>query len=488
MFKNNKFKFVLLAVLLFFISALTILLTGNKYILKTNVNKNINSINDLDIILENNKNNIKINNSSLENGVLKLEIESLKKGKVGIIIGSKDVYEYHVLYIHRFGIITYNSYLGDMNNLIVIPISIFIFIFAIYINLIKKYKTSYKVNMYNYKNVVYLGIIIFLSISLITQLFGMFKYNSLINIILETRNAVNMFSFILLPIAFITSILVTISNILLLKKEGFTWKNMLGIILGLFFCFLTIFPEIMNRILFNSTIIDVHNQNQIGYLIQDFIETLIYIIVSYLECILLGTIILSVKAAKHIPEFNKDYIIILGCMIKKDGTLTNLLKSRVDRAIEFRNLQKEKTGKDLIFVPSGGKGNDEIISEAEAMKNYLLGCNIKEKNILIENKSKNTLENIKNSYEIIKEKNKSANIAFSTTNFHVFRAGNIASNLNIKAEGIGAKTKTYFWINAFIREYIATLVAEKKKHILIIMILVIITVFILAIYHLSNTL
>lgn len=32
-------------------------------------------------------------------------------------------------------------------------------------------------------------------------------------------------------------------------------------------------------------------------------------------------------------------------------------------------------------------------------------------------------------------------------------------------EGIGAKTKRYFWINAFIREYIATLHYEKKNHI-----------------------
>jgi hypothetical protein len=32
-------------------------------------------------------------------------------------------------------------------------------------------------------------------------------------------------------------------------------------------------------------------------------------------------------------------------------------------------------------------------------------------------------------------------------------------------EGIGAGTKRYFWINAFIREFIATLHYEKKAHI-----------------------
>ena len=33
----------------------------------------------------------------------------------------------------------------------------------------------------------------------------------------------------------------------------------------------------------------------------------------------------------------------------------------------------------------------------------------------------------------------------------------MAKSLGIDAEGIGAKTKLYFWVNAFIREYIATL-------------------------------
>ena len=141
-------------------------------------------------------------------------------------------------------------------------------------------------------------------------------------------------------------------------------------------------------------------------------------------------------------------VIILGCMIKKDGTLTPLLQGRVDRAIEFRNEQVKCTGKDLIFVPSGGKGNDEVISEAEAMKNYLLAYGIKEKNILVENQSKNTYENIKYSYQLIKKTD--ANVAFSTTNYHVFRAGLIATKQGLKLEGLGSSTKSYFWINAFI--------------------------------------
>ena len=72
------------------------------------------------------------------------------------------------------------------------------------------------------------------------------------------------------------------------------------------------------------------------------------------------------------PKFDKDYIIILGSKIRDNGSLTPILQARVDKAIEFAKNQKEKSNKRIVFVPSGGKREDEIIAEAEAMKNYLV--------------------------------------------------------------------------------------------------------------------
>ena len=157
-------------------------------------------------------------------------------------------------------------------------------------------------------------------------------------------------------------------------------------------------------------------------------------------------------------------MIIPGCQIRKDGSLTPLLRARVDKALEFASTQHEKTGKGASFVVSGGKGPDEVISEADAMRNYLLSLGVEDSRILKENKSRNTEENISFSAEIIKQEKENARIAFSTTNYHVFRTGNIAYKAGYDMEGIGARTKAYFWINAFIREFIATLVSEKKKH------------------------
>ena len=485
MLKSTKIKFILLAIVLFIISLIVIIINGGIYTYEVELNSNIKDINDLTIEIEQPEEIIKLIDQKIDNGYLKLRIEPIKKGKASIAISSPNFNSLNTLYVHNFNIISKSSYFGKSNGDIIIPICILIYISLLLISLIKTYQNNLKNNIYQYKNVAYLGIIIFLSFMLINTFIELFNYQGLESSIRYIIGSVNSFSVLLLPIAFIVSILVIISNIILLKKEGKTWKNMLGIILGIFVIFATIFPEILNNYLQRSTFIDVHNEGSIALYIHQFIESTIYIIVSYLECVLLGTIILSIKAAKYIPEYNKDYIIILGCQIRKDSSLTPLLKGRVDRAIEFAKLQKENTNKDIIFIPSGGQGNDEIISESIAIKNYLLEQGINNNKIITENKSTNTYENIKYSYDLIKDKNNS-NIAFSTTNYHVFRAGNIAYNQGINMEGIGSKTKTYFWINAFIREFIATLYTEKRKHLIVIYIIMLFLIFMIALMYLSN--
>ena len=156
------------------------------------------------------------------------------------------------------------------------------------------------------------------------------------------------------------------------------------------------------------------------------------------------------------------------CGLRKDGTPTPLLKGRCDRALEFARRQKEKTGKDVIFVTSGGQGEDEVISESASMANYLMEQGIPKERILQEDRSVNTQENMKFSKEKIMAQNPDARIAFSTTNYHVFRSGIFARRVKMRAVGMGAKTKWYFWPNAAVREFIGLLSAHRVKQALII--------------------
>ena len=202
---------------------------------------------------------------------------------------------------------------------------------------------------------------------------------------------------------------------------------------------------------------------------------------SYLYTLIIATLYCNIRAALHTPKYDKDFIIILGSKIKDDGTITPLLRGRVDKALDFGNKQYELTKKKIIYVPSGGKGKDEVTSEAEAIKKYLLEKGIKKDQIIIEDKSTNTIENMKYSKKIIDKQNKNARISFSTTNYHVFRSGVIATNQGIECEGMGSKTKWYFYTNALIREFIANLVQERRKHIILLILINISLIILIAI-------
>ena len=101
--------------------------------------------------------------------------------------------------------------------------------------------------------------------------------------------------------------------------------------------------------------------------------------------------------------------------------------------------------------------------EAQAMKRYLLEQGIGEERILAEDQSANTYENMANSRKIIENLKKDAKVIYSTTNYHVFRSGVWASLAGLKAEGIGARTKWWFWPNAFIRECVGLLANRWKQ-------------------------
>ncbi len=62
-------------------------------------------------------------------------------------------------------------------------------------------------------------------------------------------------------------------------------------------------------------------------------------------------------------------------------------------ALAFARAQLAETGKEPIFVLSGGKGADECISEAECMRRYLIEQGIPEELMLLEDKSADTAEN-----------------------------------------------------------------------------------------------
>ncbi len=64
--------------------------------------------------------------------------------------------------------------------------------------------------------------------------------------------------------------------------------------------------------------------------------------------------------------------------------------------------------------------------------------------------------------------------------------GKLKITMKSRAQGTGSRTKAYFWINAFIREFIATLYAQRKKHIKVIALIFILTLFTVTLVFISG--
>ena len=277
------------------------------------------------------------------------------------------------------------------------------------------------------------------------------------------------FSMILMPVMLVFAILMIVSNIALLRHESFRVQNILGLGIG----FALIACEAFGVRLIMMDFSGSEMQMRIFYTLS----SVYYTVFTYFECILIGSVVCGLRAARHIPAPVQDYILILGCGFRKDGTLPPLLRGRVDKAIEFWKKQKEQGGKEAVLIPSGGQGGNEPMPEAVAMGRYLRECGIPDQAIMQEEKSRNTYQNMEFSKKLIEERDGNAddkNVIFVTTNYHVFRSGVWAGLAGLRAEGLGSNTKWWFWPNAFIRECIGLLANRIVPEVIWLVILVVI--------------
>ena len=406
-------------------------------------------------------------------GTTVIELKAIGKGEVELCFHSENPNLDGVIYSYTVtssGIIYEKGIIGSIGNMKILRYEIAFLYLLVFVNLMISIRKHTRKNPYSYRIMYYLGGAVFSGFNalfwLVGSVFDPFIWSQrLSSVFADLINAPITFCIIMIPAVLILAVGLTVSNIVLLIKEGFRVRNMLGIGLGIFLIFLTAFGLAIYPVFYTVSELD----NNLSIHVELFIELLVFSFLAYFECMLIGTLIGTVAAHRYVPKFEQDYVIILGSGLRKDGTVTPLLKNRADRAVWFAGKQKEKTGKEIIFVPSGGQGADEVVSESRAITNYLLECNIPEEKILMEDKSKSTYENMKFSKEVIENHSGASasdlHIAFSTTDYHVFRSGRFARKLGMNAFGMGAPTKWYFYVNALIREFVANVKVQSRRHI-----------------------
>lgn len=167
-------------------------------------------------------------------------------------------------------------------------------------------------------------------------------------------------------------------------------------------------------------------------------------------------ILLLLALAIEIPIFAVGYltqpaasdtIIVLGAkLIGQEPSI--ILRLRLDEAIKLY-----REGYATTIIVSGAKGEDEEVSEAASMKNYLLSHGIPAEHILLEDKSFNTYQNLANSHKMMQENNLKTAIIVSNAS-HIRRSLIIAQNLGINATGAPAPmaNNLYLTTKQYVRE------------------------------------
>lgn len=160
-----------------------------------------------------------------------------------------------------------------------------------------------------------------------------------------------------------------------------------------------------------------------------------------------GLIIFNGKSDK---EVQADYLIVLGAAIEGE-TITPFLKARLDAGVIY--LQKYPDAK---VVVSGGQGKGEDITEAEAMRRYLVANGIDENRILLEPTATSTMENFKLSKRLIENITGEplTEAVFVSNSFHILRSKMLARRNNLKAHAI-SRNPSDRQFSMYIREYFA---------------------------------
>ena len=159
-----------------------------------------------------------------------------------------------------------------------------------------------------------------------------------------------------------------------------------------------------------------------------------------------------IRASIGNPGADTEYLLVLGARVRPDGPSLSL-QNRIDEAYAYLTAHPASTA-----ILSGGKGDDEHISEAQCMFDSLTAMGIPESRLWMEDQSTSTWENLRFTLTLMEERTGQTpdQLAIVTSEYHLFRAGLFARRLGLETIGIPARTTLpVLKVNYFIREAVA---------------------------------
>ena len=250
----------------------------------------------------------------------------------------------------------------------------------------------------------------------------------------------------------------------LLCKGIFNIGTATGILISLFLLCYGIFFGRMNRralILWNGR--KTH-----------WICVFLLVLVLIMIMTVLAETFLMIHSALHTPPQNTTAV-VLGCSVK--GTKpSRILEERIDAAYDYLSVNK-----DAVCILSGGRGPGEDITEAQCMYNYLTENGVDggrlileetatrlfhntdiENRLILEERSTTTEENLKYTGEILKDRGLDMTVTLVTSEFHEYRANQMAARLGMKSYSTPAHTFFVYFPTYYVRELYGILYYELR--------------------------
>lgn len=152
------------------------------------------------------------------------------------------------------------------------------------------------------------------------------------------------------------------------------------------------------------------------------------------------------------PPADADVVIVLGAGLRGDVP-SKTLAARLDCAYDYL-AQNPNTR----VIVTGGMGSGETVTEASAMKKYLVNKGIAPGRVLLEDQSTSTQENLQNAKAIMDEEMGGASsIIVVSSDYHLYRASLVAKQMGMDVSTMGNKSIAWLVPNFYLREYVAVM-------------------------------
>ena len=180
-----------------------------------------------------------------------------------------------------------------------------------------------------------------------------------------------------------------------------------------------------------------------------------------LTLVLIGTFFFAIMfglvmvGAHDVIRGDPQVMIVLGCRVMPGGEPSILLQDRLDTALDYLDDHP-----DMTVVVSGGQGSNEPTSEAACMADYLEEHGVDSDQILLEDQSSNTKENLIYSRELLEEHGIVVlrdEVLVVSNGFHLTRAQMLAERYGYKSVSALAAPTSHIpsRIQMYIREPLA---------------------------------